>query len=75
VGHPVFFNLLLGGLARVNDSLDGLDLSVVVRLDVDLFASITFNHVEETTSATRVLCHGAVETASFTRAYGVATSR
>jgi hypothetical protein len=46
VGHPVFFNLLLGGLSRVNDSLDGLDLSVVVRLDVDLLASITFNHVE-----------------------------
>jgi hypothetical protein len=71
----VLFNLLLGGFSRVNDSLDGLDLGVVVRLDVDLFASITFNHVEESTSATRVLRHGAVEAASFTRAYGVATSR
>ena len=71
----MFFNLLPGKLSKVNDPLDGLDLGVVVRLDVDLFASITFNHAEESTSATRVLRHGAVETASFTRAYGVATSR
>ena len=71
----MLLDLLLGGLSRISGSLHGLDLGVVVRFDVDLFASITFNYVEESTRATRVLCHGAIETASFTRAYGVASSR
>ena len=65
----MFFDLLVSGLARVNCSLDRLDLGVVARLDIDLFAFATIHNVEELEAVTRVLlCHGAELCATFTQA-------
>ena len=65
----MFFDLLISGLARVNCSLDRLDLSVVARLDIDLFAFATIRNVEEPVAVTRVLLRqGAELFATFTRA-------
>ena len=71
----MFFDLPVCGLAGINCSSNRLNLCVDVCLNVDLFALLAVLDIEELQVTTRVLCHGAEETASFTRAYGVATSR
>ena len=65
----MFFELLIRGFARVNCFLDRLDLGVVARLDIDLFAFTTIHNVEEPVAVTRVLLRqGAELFATFTRA-------
>ena len=71
----MLFNLTVSRLAWTNSFPDGPNLSVDVRLNVDLFAFLTIRDVEERTAATHVLRHGAEQSATFTRAYGIASSR
>jgi len=55
------------GLAGTNCSTDKLNVCVGACLDVDLFALLAVLDIEELQVTTRVLCHGAEGSASFTR--------
>ena len=75
MGQSVLFYLTVSGFARINSFLDGLNLCVDVRLNVDLLAVLTARDVEERTAATHILCQGAAEPAASTRAYRIASNR
>ena len=63
----MFFDLSVGRLTGINRSSDRFNLSVDVCLDVDLFAVLAVLDIEELQATTRVLCHSAEDSASFTR--------
>ena len=68
--------LLVGGLARIRCRLDGLDLSVSVRLDVELLAFLTVLDVQEHVLVPHVLiCNDAEGSALFARTYRVPSCR
>ena len=71
----MLFNLTVSRFAWTNSFPDGLNFGVDIRLNVDLFAFLTVRDVEDRTAATHVVRHGAEQSATFTRAYGIASSR